>query len=140
MCRNSLRFVLPALFISACAGRPQVRVISDQRMTVQVARLTDREDGRSIYYRVRLIPGATFRKTHQTLGTDHFWYRMDSCFYLRDTRGEVYASLVQPVANGAKDNYEYILEFLKGATRDSVTLVYQDKEAKEINYQFKTAL
>ena len=138
--KNSLLYFLSALLISSCSRRPEVKAISDQRMIVQVARMTDRSDSRSVFYRVRLIPDPAFLKAHQALGTDHFWYRMDSCFYLRSAGRQDYAALVQPVSNGAKDNYEYILEFLRRDTRDSATLVYQDREAKEINYQFKTAL
>ncbi|WP_147322018.1 hypothetical protein [Mucilaginibacter conchicola] len=100
---------------------------------------SDPADTAIVAYRLRLVPSATFRTIHPDLGADHFWYRMDSCFYLNEKGRPRYPLLVQPVANGAKDNFEYILQFGREMQTDSAELVYSDRAAGTATYKFKLA-
>ena len=102
----------------------------DHDLTVEVVQIkNDPGDETQTSYRARLIP-------EQKLMEDKTWdernalsYRMDSCFYIDGAKGRKYAALVQAVANGQKDSYEYLLEFEKDKEGNTgpENMVYRDK-------------
>ncbi|RYY51908.1 MAG: hypothetical protein EOO09_22655 [Chitinophagaceae bacterium] len=87
------------LTLTACSRSDRdFRERQDANMRVQVTRMKSQAtDTAMVTYRLRLVPSATFRTIHPDLGADHFWYRMDSCFYLNDKGRPRYPLLVQPV-------------------------------------------
>ncbi|MFD0794729.1 hypothetical protein ACFQZX_13970 [Mucilaginibacter litoreus] len=128
---------------SGCRRAGALKEKSDRNMRVQVARMTPvtPKDDMAVY-RVRLIPSEILRTIHKELGSEHYWYRMDSCFYLDHAGHKQYPVVLQPVANGSKDNYEYLLQFVRempSDSSDSVRFVFADKAINDIKYEFNLA-
>jgi len=116
------------------------REISNSDVTFQLTRLADAKQSEGSGYKFRIIPSATYSSTHR-LPTDDFWYHMDSCFYTERNGLKTFV-YVQPVANGQKTNFEYLLQFdpATASGTDSVKLVYDDKFITQKNYTFNIKL
>lgn len=142
---NKLKIKLIAAIALPIAGGcthrdADFREQSDQNMRIQVTRMKQNAGGPAFSaYRLRLTPTETFRTIHRELGTAHFWYHMDSCFYLEAHGKKEYPLAVQPVAAGASQHYEYLLQFAPGERRDSVNLVYDDRTAGIKRFKFRLA-
>jgi len=119
----------------------QVAEVKDKGITVQISPLKD-NDVDNLNYKARLVLD---KRTAENITPDlknKFYYQMDSCFYMVDKTGiKRYARLVQSVANGVKDSYEYLLEFDpdQADKSDSVNIVYEDRYIDHKQYPLKLA-
>jgi len=87
--------------------------------------------------KARLLPDVSLINDKQANINNAMIYRMDSCFYLQHGTKKIYASLVQPIANGVSGTYEYLIEFesvMQGADPD---FIYQDKYLNHKKYSLK---
>jgi len=118
----------------SCKPKPHMQQAKDQDLTIQLMALKGGpDDGRTLSYQVRLIPVKKVQKTA-------LYYQMDSCFYLLNGTKKIYASLVQPIANGINGSYEYLLQFEKPpiGEMNQIVPVYQDKYINGKCYDLKT--
>ena len=122
--------------VTGCkSGHPAAREIDDRDMDVQVV-LLDSTPGNGNTYKARLIPDKKLFDEKDAVSKNAMIYKMDSCFYLQSGTKRVYASLVQPVANGITGTFEYLLEFEKN-DGNSWDFVYQDKYINHKKYSLK---
>jgi hypothetical protein len=114
----------------------QVKEIKDKEFTLQVSPLKD-NDAEALNYKARLTfdKQAAAGMTREVI--NKYYYKMDSCFYIKNGNGKQYADLVQPVANGVSGSYEYLVEFASdpAVTGDSINMVYQDRYTSHKQYQ-----
>lgn len=129
-----------SLFLAGCKDR-NYKVISNGEVSVELMRLPDADRSEGSGYRFRVLPSKVFTGTH-LLNTENFWYHMDSCFYTEKKGVKTYVALVQPVANGTQNNFEYLLQFDPAITsqQDSVRLVYDDRYISRLHYTFNIKL
>jgi len=131
---------LLSMQLSACKDR-DFKEINNGDVHIQVTRLKGAIQNEGSGFKFRLLPSRNFTATHR-LSTENLWYHMDSCFYTEKDGVKTYVAMVQPIANGVKDNFEYLLQFDPAvtATRDSVRLVYYDKYITRQHYTFNIQL
>ena len=139
--KTRYQLVLLAMATMLCACKSQNRLLQtgDSSLTVQVMRLPA-DDKATVSYKVRLITSKSLLEGKTTEQKNAMWYKMDSCFYLQQGTGKIYAALVQPVANGVSNTYEYLVEFDndKEIVDDNVAMVYDDKYLNRRKYIVKT--
>ncbi|MGZ3759799.1 MAG: hypothetical protein ACXVAY_12960 [Mucilaginibacter sp.] len=138
--KKKLVIVLVSLFtITACRHQHTLHEIKDKELTLQVMELESVPgNGTTRSYKARLFPATAFREGKVETRTAALRYQMDSCFYLQAGRQKIYAAMVQPIANGIKGTYEYLIDFDLGtAAKDDCELVYQDKFLNHRKYQLK---
>jgi hypothetical protein len=128
-------FVLFTILIS-CKHQSSIKELTIKGLTIQIKKMENEPgDLTSVVYAARLIPAKTIQKESDTSKTK-LWYKMDSCFYIQNGKEKIYASLVQPIANGISGSFEYMLSFDSqddGFKRDKI-LVYQDRYLNHIKY------
>lgn len=136
----SLLAGLLSLQLYACKDR-DFKEISNGDVRIQLTRLKGANQNDGSGFKFRLLPSRSFAAAHQ-LRTENFWYHMDSCFYTEKDGVKTYVAMVQPIANGVKDNFEYLLQFdpEMAAASDSVRLVYYDKYITRQHYTFNIQL
>lgn len=112
-----------------------------RNLTVQIMKINNNQDKSEMIYQVRLLPDKSIMEKLTAEKRNEIWYRMDSCFYIKTKDAKISANLVQPIANGQTQNFEFMLSFLvDNAITDSSTLVYQDKYLNKETYNFKLNL
>jgi hypothetical protein len=86
-------------------------------------------------FSARLIPSNTIMSAMDGNVKTDLAYRMDSCFYFEDERQKYYPDLVQAVASGSKNSFEYLVSFSESGTRGE--LFYHDKFLTHKVYRLK---
>jgi len=128
------------VLLISCKPKPQLMQAGDQELTIKLMKLKDKADpGNTLSYQARLIPGKKKNETGTNETKQDLLYRMDSTFYIIEHHKKIYASLVQPVANGLKDSYEYLLQFESDSMLDDqqIEMIYQDKYISKRTYRLK---
>jgi len=122
-------FSLGITVISACRqNKDVIKQIKVQGLTLMVMKTPGGpEDADEMTYSARLIPDKGLIENKNAVVTA-MQYKMDSCFYLQQGKERIYASLTQPIANGVKDSFEYLLSFERqGIKNNKWDFVYLDK-------------
>lgn len=79
-------------------------------------------------FMVRVFPDQKIIENRKEEITESFLYHADSCFYLLKNNTKVYPEYVEPIANGIKGSYEFLVEFNdQDFSLKEYTLIYQDK-------------
>lgn len=119
MRKQQIAALLMTMTLFAC-NRSNIRSQKDFKETkdsdvvIQLMKLTDSiPDTTVIKYGVRIFPSKKMAKIMTDKSKENLWYKMDSSFYLQSGALKVYASLTEPIANGQKNNFEYLLIFEK---------------------------
>lgn len=136
--------VLMMLAMAACTSRDKdLREKRDNLIAIQVSRMENGQSGDAPpVFKVRLLPTKALKAIQPAAGNDHYWYKMDSAFYLKMGSQKVYPALVQAVAGGGQDTYEYILQFENSSSdkgKDSVDFIFEDKQLAQKAYALKLA-
>lgn len=129
--------IVGVLLLGACSpGRPKVVELKENGLTLQLLKMpVDPGENKEINYSVRLIPEKALLESKDQLAKTALWYRMDSCFYVMAGQKKVYASIVQPIANGVMGRFEYLLSFeISDLETANWHMVYQDKYLNQKKY------
>ncbi len=126
------------LLASCKSGQSDFQEIRESGLTVQVMGIRENEDTALGDYRVRIFPEKGIEDTIGKETQNNMLYKMDSCFYLLDKSRPTYPVGLEPIANGMKNSYEYLLLFDKetGIASDSLKLVYKDQYLNKKAYVF----
>jgi|SRR6185437_7801888 len=123
--------LLFAVFGACRRDKNSVKEIKDHGLTVQVIKMEGEPAGgntNTASYSARLIPDKGLISEKDSKIKTALWYSMDSSFYLQAGKKKIYAEIIQPIANGLVNRYEYMLSFdLTGLKGDKWSLIYQDK-------------
>jgi hypothetical protein len=109
----------------------EFKEINGKALSLQVMKMAaDGSDTTSFAYKIRIYPAKTAIENYANAGQPlDFYYRMDSCFYLRQGAVNISPVIVEPVNNGIANCYEYLLYFNINKTikLKHLDLVYADK-------------
>lgn len=131
-------WIIIALFaLSACKtpgqkwldGLAAYQEVRSRSMTLEIMKMADKNDTVVLNYKVRIYPAKQWLANRPAGAVNDLNYRMDSCFAVRAGSVKQPAVFVQPVANGVKDCFEYLVSFEMGNAMKMKTLqlVYTDK-------------
>lgn len=103
---------------------PDYKEVRSGNLSFQMLRMKNAGDTTALNCRVRITPSANY-----SLNPVDFYYKMDSCFYLKAGTKIFKPTIVEAVPNGIKGCFEYLLSFdiSQPMKLMPVQLVYQDK-------------
>jgi len=112
--------------------------LGDTTESVEILKLKP-ADTSSLNYSVRIYPGKqwlTDKKDEQSVEMN---YQMDSCIYIRNGGKTFNAAMIQPIANGLTNCFEYLVSFdlEPGMKGPRPAMVYQDKFISKKQYTFQ---
>jgi hypothetical protein len=109
--------------------------VSDGEMTIEALKAKT-TDTTTITYNIRIYPSKQWLDNKTEQMSVQFSYGMDSCFYLNTGGLNYKPGMVQPIANGLTDCFEYLVSFDLGSAikAGQVGLVYQDKYINRKRY------
>ena len=133
-------FSVGLLFSSCSSGKLPFGETKDKDLTLQVMGVkSNRIDTAYFSYKARIIPDKIFLSLKSQQEKSSLSYRMDSCFFLKQGKEVIAASMVQPIANGVPGSFEFLLEFEKVASgvNNKPTLIYRDKYLNRKTYHIQ---
>jgi hypothetical protein len=128
-----LAFVLTPLLFSCkgnkLKGLADFKELKDSSLVIQAMKIKDQPDTGMIKYGVRVFPAKELLSVLTEENKQALWYKMDSSFYLESGAGKYYAAMIEPIANGQKNNFEYLVmfEIVPQMKLTDLTLVFKDK-------------
>jgi len=127
--------------LGSCGYRSPFLEIKDQDMTIQAMQLKDQNGETDLSYKVRLTLNDKNINSQSSTKNNDLLYRMDSCFYATENGKKTYPIMVQYVANGVKNSYEYLVQFERNKqSTDSITIVYDDHYLNKKTYTLRLAI
>lgn len=129
--------------IASCTVDKKLGVseIAGENYTIQVMPLPMHgdDDGRTSGYKVRILPTQKISDEYGKQLQEKLWYQTDSCFYITERSTPIKPALVQPVATGVVNCYEFMLVFegLSASANDERTLVFNDPNITREKYAIK---
>lgn len=99
-------------------------------MVIQVMKLKGgQEESSVIKYGVRIFPDKQLLLVLSEENKQALWYKMDSSFYIKSGSKKYYADMTEPIANGQKNNFEYLLMFEIAPEMNfkDITLAFNDQ-------------
>jgi negative regulator of genetic competence, sporulation and motility len=131
---------LSCILLISCKRSREYQETGDKALKVRITELKNERSAPGILgFKARLIPTVEAGSNLKVAVQTSLLYHMDSCFYLHMGAEKRYPVLIQPVASGIKNSFDYLIEFEKpeDANDHDVLLVYQDKFFTSRNYSFK---
>ena len=121
-----------------CSHGSNLRQTGDKDITFQIVNISKNGTNQDISYGARIIPSAVFKGADSKATKENLMYRMDSCFYLQSGWKKIYPQLTQPVSNGLKNTFEYLLTFdMPSFEEDKWFFVYEDRYLNKKKYTLK---
>jgi hypothetical protein len=112
--------------------------IKDKTMELEVMRAPG-NDTTVLNYKIRIFPAKAWLENMPPNSGFNFSYKMDSCFFIRAGNLKQLPLFTQPVANGVKNCFEYLVSFQAdaGIKMRSLQLIYADKYINGQTYSFE---
>lgn len=86
-------------------------------------------------FMIRVFPDKKFTESGMEKITESFLYHADSCFYLLKNDVKLYPEYVEPIVNGIKGSYEFLVGFNnQDLSSKEYTLIYQDQIINKKKY------
>jgi len=134
-----LEVMLLMLAVSCDTKRADFAEAGDEQLKVQGLKIRKKESPGLVDYQVRV------QVINPEIGNEQLaasmMYKMDSAFYLANGAVRVYPEILEPVASGIKNRFEYMVSFkdVKAGKDDKALLVYADKfiSRKAYTLEFK---
>ena len=128
-----------ASVVSCTPGkRPGIGEVKDENYRIQVSlmEIPKRNDS-SCRYKIRIWPGQKVLEEGGINIRETLWYRTDSCFSVVHDDLIIEPALVQPIANGLGNCYEYMLVFdglpvLRD--NENIAVVFHDRHITKQKY------
>lgn len=139
--------IIIALLAMAACKTPQqkwldslteYKAVKSKSMTLEIMKMADKNDTTVLNYKVRLYPAKEWLETRTADAVNNLNYRMDSCFMIKAGSLKHDPVFVQPVVNGIKNCFEYLVSFEMDSTvkMKTLKLVYKDKYIDGHTYFF----
>ncbi|WP_431294711.1 hypothetical protein [Pedobacter sp. P26] len=119
--------ILLGLMFSCTSKSPSGQSLdNDIRVMAQLKKTSSND--RMQTFMVRVFPDKKFIEHGKEKITESFLYHADSCFYLLNNNIKLYPDYVEPVANGIKGSYEFLIGFSnQDLSLKEYMLIYQDQ-------------
>jgi hypothetical protein len=121
-------FTLMMFVFYGCGHKSGLRQTGDKNITFQLVNISQKGADNDVSYGARIIPAKGLQAANSRTAKENLMYRMDSCFYLQSGLTKVYPQLTQPVANGLKSTFEYLVTFdMPSFDENKWFFVYDDR-------------
>jgi hypothetical protein len=120
--------------------KPAFSEIAGENYTIQVTSLPMHDDDSGTSgYKVRVLPGRKLLDDQGKQLQEGLWYQTDSCFYITQGSASIKPELIQPIATGVANCYEFMLVFdgVSVSGDNEVTLVFNDQNITREKYLIK---
>jgi len=120
------------LGIGVGCKKNRMNLLSDRDIEVQVLKIEEA----SQIYRVRILLSEGSIK-EKNVRQEDMWYKTDSCFYL-NYKGRARSPVsIEPISNGLKNIYEYLVAFDEMTEIDGerMEFIYRDKFINKRTYK-----
>lgn len=108
--KNSRVFIWIIVIIVSCSSGKGFWELSDGDMRLQLMDMDSGVEGEETQsFRFRIYPGKTITDRMDAEARSAMWYKMDSCVYLLKGTNKIYPVAIEPVANGVKNTFEYLV-------------------------------
>jgi len=127
--------IIPAAF--SCKKAPAISAVQDSDLSLRIMKIKNSPDDKEASnYAVRLSPDKRLLAAKDNKLATDLWYRMDSCFYLQTGNQKIYATIIQPIANGITGTFEYYVSFeTTEVSAGKPELVYADRYINHKKYK-----
>lgn len=133
--------ILLTIMASCTAERkPAFSEIAGENYTIQVMSLPMHDDDSGTSgYKVRVFPRRKLLDDQAKELQESLWYQTDSCFYITQGSSSIKPELIQPIATGVANCYEFMLVFdgVSSFGDHELTLVFDDRHVTKEKYQIK---
>ncbi|MBT2563805.1 hypothetical protein J7E50_21400 [Pedobacter sp. ISL-68] len=126
-------YVMLVALLFSCKAKDQVAQLKDDDLTVMAIRNSQATEGETTF-QVRVFPSKVVLENGSNKLTEEMFYRSDSCMYLLHGDKKDYPLYIEPVSNGVKGSYEFLVAFNKTPNQKSDTLIYHDKFINQKKY------
>ncbi|WP_316824680.1 hypothetical protein [Pedobacter miscanthi] len=127
-------YVMLLAILFGCRAKNQIAELKDSDLTVMAIRNRNATDGEGNTYKVRIFPSKLVLENGGNKLAEEMLYRPDSSIYLIHGSKKDYPLYIEPVSNGVKGSYEFLVAFNAAANRKTDTLIYQDKFINQKKY------
>ena len=126
-------YIMIVALLFSCKAKDRVAQLKDDDLTVMAIRSSQATDGENTF-KVRIFPSKVVLENGSNKLTEEMLYRSDSCMYLLHGDKKDYPLYIEPVSNGVKGSYEFLVAFSKTPNQKSDTLIYHDKFINQKKY------
>jgi hypothetical protein len=126
-------YVMLVAVLFSCKAKDHVAQLKDDDLTVMAMRNSQTTEGETTF-QVRIFPSKVVLENGSNKLTEEMLYRSDSCMYLLHGDKKDYPLYIEPVSNGVKGSYEFLVAFSKAPNQKSDTLIYHDKFINQKKY------
>jgi hypothetical protein len=105
--------VAHSLTSNSCGPKNKVNTLQKDNIVVEVKQLGEGNyfsgtGSESVYdIRISTVNPELFAQVSQ----GSMWFKMDSCFWITENGENFYPEIIEPVANGLKNSFEYVVHF-----------------------------
>ena len=129
------KIILILIMIScACKSTNNVMQVSDQQIALQVVSLDESDNEVSFKARVVVTSKDLVAKLSSAIA-QKMTYQSDSIFYITNGKQKIFPALIQPVANGVANTFEYLIDFDCRLPEKGLVMVYSDQYLTKKTYQ-----
>jgi hypothetical protein len=137
MSRRLILAVLCCCWLACKRPDPGLRLVTYSGFNLHLINIKS-ADSATTAYKVRVILTETKLKEQVTSEITHgLLYNTDSLFYIQESKRKVYPILIQPVANGVANTFEYLIDFDKKENEADASMIYHDKYLTKKDYRVK---
>lgn len=126
-------YVMLVAVLFSCKAKDHVAQLKDDDLTVMAMRNSQTTEGETTF-QVRVFPSKVVLENGSNKLTEEMLYRSDSCMYLLHGDKKDYPLYIEPVSNGVKGSYEFLVAFNKTPNIKTDTLIYHDKFINQKKY------
>jgi hypothetical protein len=132
--RQATIIILLGLILSCSTKKPAGQSSDvDLNVMAQLKETPSTEHTRT--FMIRVFPDKKFAESGMEKITESFLYHSDSCFYLLKNNVKLYPEYVEPIVNGIKGSYEFLVGFSdQDLSTKEYTLIYQDQIINKKKY------
>ncbi|MDB5146545.1 MAG: hypothetical protein JWQ57_565 [Mucilaginibacter sp.] len=135
---GGLKLLMIILLIQGCKTDETGKTITDKGLTISMSAVKDAAgDNKGLAFKAMLVPSATLIADSGKALNLAMTFKNDSAFFIEKNGEKIFAAMVQPVANGIKGSFEYLILFNPVQQTDTLSVVYQDKFLNKKRYTFK---
>jgi hypothetical protein len=132
--RKGVLIILLGLILSCSSKKPAGQSFdSDLKVMAQLKETPSGDRLRT--FMIRIFPDKKFMENGKEKITESFLYHSDSSFYVLKNNLKLYPEYVEPIANGIKGSYEFLVGFSDdNLSLKEYTLIYQDQIINKKKY------
>jgi len=132
--RMKLSYLILLATLFGCKAKNKITEVKDNDLTVMAIRNGKAGKESETTYKVRVFPSKLVLENGGNKLAEKMLYRPDSSIYLLNEDKKNYPLYIEPVSNGIKGSYEFLVAFNTATNGKADTLIYQDKFINQKKY------